>query len=117
MRGDFELLDVVHEPGDWATGTLTLVTDLTPEAADMTEIYRLHADDGSYDLERLLQVDGRHTPGAIELDFEEVPVGPTFTLTATTEAGETFVLFEGLHFAEFHPLSVEVEGDPPAGRD
>lgn len=113
---DFELLDVVAEPGDWEKGTLTIVTDLPPEASDMAEVYRLFADDGSYDLDRLLGVDGRHAAGAIELDFEEVPVGPRLSLTATTEAGETFTVFAGLHFAELHPMSIEVEGDPPQGR-
>lgn len=106
-----DLLPVVHEPGDWEHGQLTVVTDLGPAYVEVHERYRLLADDGSYDIELDTAIEGVLDDGAIELLFEGIPIGPTYTLTVTNAAGQTFALFSGLRYDQFHPRAVGEELD------
>ncbi|MCA9649451.1 MAG: peptidoglycan-binding protein [Myxococcales bacterium] len=101
-----DVLPVVHEPGDWEHGQLTVVTDLGPAYMEIHEKYRLYADDGSFDIELDTAIEGVLDDGAIELRFEGIPVGPRYALTVTNAADQTFTLFSGLRYDQFHPRAM-----------
>jgi hypothetical protein len=93
------------EPHEWATGPLTVVSDLTPDEPVETERYRLCSDDGSWDTQHVLPEDGILEAGELVLHFPELPTGLRYTLTVTATGGDESIVFERVPYGQLHARS------------
>jgi hypothetical protein len=96
--------ELPHEPDEWATGPLTIVTDLTPDEPADPETYRLSTDGDLY-FERVLPDEGTVEHGELVLHFEALPTDHRYTLVVVASNGRESLLFEGLSYSELHGAS------------
>ena len=103
--------ELPDEPFDWEGGPLTIVTDLCEREAQVLghkEIYRLSAEDGSWDEELRLPEDAHLDNGTFALRFGRLDCSKQFRLVVVDEHDDEHLVFSNRSFAELCGLSREL---------
>jgi hypothetical protein len=96
------------EPIPYGTGTVTIRTDIGLNELEGEDLYRLAADDGTFEATLSSQDDRLPDDDWLDLRFEGVPTAARFTLTARDPDGNVETIFSGVSFASLHTLSSDV---------
>lgn len=93
---------VPEQPDEWASGPLTIVTDLTPNEAFEPETYCFGSEDGSFAVECIVPDDATVDAGEYVLRFEALPTDMTYSLTVRTADGRRHPVFSAVPYGAFH---------------
>jgi len=104
------LLPVPGESGAWKTGPVTIIVDEAPGRVRVLESFRLYASDGSYDKTQTIPDDATDD-GLSRLDYEDVPIGPTYTIEVKHGDEDWEVVIENVSYADLHKATQSTEED------
>lgn len=97
---------VPEEPGAWARGPYTIVTDLLADEPHARELYTLVSTDGEFEQQRVLPGDAEDE-GVLVLKFSDLPTDKHYTLSVTVHEREVFELFADVPYPQLHRLATE----------